>query len=87
MNKEKEYILDMYRMMLKHYFEKGMGAQSELSTNTTITPILVKTCLERYIELGGDEDFSDITDEKYRVFLEEAKTIDAKKQYETSEAY
>ena len=73
MNRDREYILDMYRMMLKHYFERGMGAQSELSKNTTITPILVKTCLERYIELGGNSDFSDITDEKYKAFLIEMK--------------
>ena len=73
MNRDIEYILDMYRMMLKHYFERGMGAQSELSKNTTITPILVKTCLERYIELGGDSDFSDITDDKYKAFLIEMK--------------
>ena len=86
MNREREYILDMYRMMLKHYFGKGMGAQSELSRNTTITPILVKTCLERYIELGGNEDFSDITDEKYRVFLQEVKSIDAIRELEISEA-
>ena len=85
MNRDKEYILDMYRMMLKHYFQKGMGAQSELSSGTTITPILVKTCLERYMELGGDEDFSDITDEKYKVFLQEAKNIDARREYEISE--
>ena len=85
MNRDIEYILDMYRMMLKHYFEKGMGAQSELSNNTIITPILVKTCLERYIELGGNEDFSDITDEKYRVFLEEVKSINVKREYEISE--
>ena len=85
MNKDREYILDMYRMMLKHYFEKGMGAQSELSNNTTITPVLVKTCLERYIELGGNEDFSDITDEKYRLFLEEVKSINVKREYEISE--
>ena len=85
MEKQKDYILDMYRMMLKHYFQKGMGAQSELSNNTTITPILVKTCLERYIELGGDEDFSDITDEKYIIFLEEVKSINVKREYEISE--
>ena len=86
MEKQKDYILDMYRMMLKHYFQKGMGAQSELSNNTTITPILVKTCLERYIELGGDEDFSDITDEKYIIFLEEVKSINVKREFEISEA-
>ena len=48
-----------------------MGEQSDLSTNTTITPLLVKTCLERYIELGGDENFNDITESRYREFLSE----------------
>ena len=48
-----------------------MGAQSDLSTNTTITPLLVKTCLERYIEVGGDENFTDMTESKYREFLSE----------------
>ena len=86
MNREREYILDMYRMMLKHYFQKGMGSQSELSSGTTITPLLVKTCLERYMELGGDEDFSDITDEKYKAFLQEVKSIDAIRELEISEA-
>ena len=57
--------------MLIHYCRKGMGSYSELSKNTKITPLLVKTCLERYIELGGDENFSDITEEKYKDFLAE----------------
>ena len=48
-----------------------MGEQSDLSTNTTITPLLVKTCLERYIELGGDENFRDNTENRYREFLSE----------------
>ena len=46
-----------------------MGSYSDLSVNTRITPKLVKNTLERYIELGGDEDFSDFTEEKYRDFL------------------
>ena len=71
MNREQKEILDMYRFQLIHYCKKGMGKKSELSKNTTITPVLVKTCLERYIELGGDEDFSDITEEKYKSFLVE----------------
>ena len=71
MNKTEKVVLDMYRFQLIHYCKRGMGAQSELSTNTTITPLLVKTCLERYIELGGDENFSDATESRYREFLSE----------------
>ena len=71
MNREQREILDMYRFQLIHYCKKGMGNQSDLSKNTTITPVLVKTCLERYIELGGDENFSDLTEERYKDFLVE----------------
>ncbi len=73
MDKTHQVILEMYMLRLKHYQVKGIGAQSELSNNTIITPELIKTTLERYIELGGDSDFSDITDEKYRAFLTEMK--------------
>lgn len=71
MNREQEIILDMYKFRLIHYCKKGMGAYSDLSVNTKITPKLVKNTLERYIELGGNEDFSDFTEEKYRDFLVE----------------
>ena len=71
MNKTEKTILDMYKFQLIHYCKKGMGEQSDLSTNTTITPLLVKTCLVRYIELGGDENFRDITENRYREFLSE----------------
>lgn len=73
MNKTHQSILEMYMLRLKHYQVKGIGAKSDLSHNTTITPQLVKNCLERYIELGGKSDFSDITDEKYKAFLIEMK--------------
>tara|TARA_R100001594_G_scaffold127248_1_gene164842 strand:- start:308 stop:529 length:222 start_codon:yes stop_codon:yes gene_type:complete len=73
MNKTEKTILDMYKFQLIHYCKRGMGAQSELSTNTTITPLLVKTCLEAYIDRGGDENFSDITEARYREFLSEFK--------------
>ena len=71
MNREKREILDMYRFQLIHYCKKGMGAKSDISKNTIITPILVKSCLDRYIELGGDENFNDMTDERYKDFLSE----------------
>ena len=73
MDKTHQVILEMYMLRLKHYQVKGIGAHSELSTNTIITPELIKTTLERYIELGGDSDFSDITDDKYKAFLIEMK--------------
>ena len=73
MDKTHQVILEMYMLRLKHYQVKGIGAQSELSNNTIITPELIKTTLERYIELGGDSDFSDITDDKYKAFLIEMK--------------
>ena len=73
MDKTHQVILEMYMLRLKHYQMKGIGAESELSSNTIITPELLKNCLERYIELGGNSDFSDITDEKYKAFLIEMK--------------
>ena len=76
MDKTHQVILEMYRLRLKHYQVKGIGAKSELSKNTKITPALIKTTLERYIELGGDSDFSDITDDKYKAFLLEMKGND-----------
>ena len=71
MNRTERVVLDDYKFRLIHYCKKGMGAQSDLSTNTTITPLLVKTCLERYIEVGVDEYFADMTESIYREFLSE----------------
>ena len=68
-----EYVLDTYRMQLKHYFEKGIGEESELSKNTIITPQLVRITLDRYLELGGNLDFIDVEHEKYQAFLDEVK--------------
>ena len=73
MDKTHQVILDTYRLMLKHYQVKGIGAYSDLSKNTKITPRLIRNILDRYIELGGNSDFSDITDEKYKAFLLEIK--------------
>ena len=60
-------------MQLKHYFEKGLGEQSELSKNTTITPQLVKITLDRYLELGGSLNFIDVDLNQYNDFLDEVK--------------
>ena len=58
MKTKNDYVLDTYRMQLKHYFEKGIGEESELSKNTIITPQLVKITLDRYMELGGQLDLN-----------------------------
>ncbi len=69
-----EAVLDAYRMQLRHYFEKGIGNQSDLSKNTTITPKLVTNTLNRYLELGGSLDFiSEYDMDEYNTFLDEVK--------------
>tara|TARA_Y100001973_G_C5135402_1_gene300042 strand:- start:493 stop:717 length:225 start_codon:yes stop_codon:yes gene_type:complete len=69
-----EAVLDAYRMQLRHYFEKGIGNQSDLSKNTTITPRLVTNTLNRYMELGGSLDFiSEYDMDEYNAFLDEVK--------------
>jgi len=68
-----EFVLDTYRMQLKHYFEKGIGEESELSKNTIITPQLVKITLDRYLQLGGNLNFIEVSKEEYNEFLEEVK--------------
>ena len=69
-----EAVLDEYRMQLRHYFEKGIGNQSDLSKNTTITPKLVAMTFERYMDLGGTLDFiSDYDLDEYNQFIEEIK--------------
>lgn len=70
MEKAHEYILDTYRMQLKHYFEKGFGEKSDFS-NTIITPKLVKGVLDRYFELGGDLDFLNVDPDVYNEFVDE----------------
>jgi hypothetical protein len=70
MEKAHQYILDTYRMQLKHYFEKGFGEKSDFS-NTIITPKLVKGVLDRYFELGGDLDFLNVDPDVYNEFVDE----------------
>jgi len=65
-------VLDAYRMQLRHYFDKGIGAQSDLSKNTTITPKLVTNTFNRYFELGGNLDFiSNYDIDEYNKFIDE----------------
>ena len=73
MNRTDKEILNLHKLRLIHYCKKGIGTYSDLSKNTLITPTLIKNTLETYLSKGGDSDFSDITDEKYRQFLVEMK--------------
>jgi len=70
MTKTDKEVLNMYKHQLKHYFDKGFGARSQFS-NTIITPILVKTMMDRYFELGGNLDFLDVDIDTYNEFIEE----------------
>ena len=68
-------VLDAYRMQLRHYYNKGIGEQSDLSKNTTITAKLVIGTLERYLELGGTLDFiKDFDMDEYNKFIEDVKS-------------
>ena len=67
---EKRNIANIYRNMIEHYFSKGLGEKSDLSHNTIITPKLVRNVLNRYIELGGNEDYF-LDDKEYKTFLDE----------------
>ena len=73
MNRTEKEILNLHKLRLMHYCKKGIGAYSDLSQNTLITPTLIKNTLETYIAKGGDSDFTDVTDEKYKDFLIEMK--------------
>ena len=72
--KKDKIAKSVLRNQIYHYKEKGIGEQSDLSNNTTITPELIKMTLERYIELGGSLlDFvSESSDcEEYKSFMKE----------------
>ena len=73
MKGKNEHVLDIYRMQLKTFFEKGFGEETGFSKGTIITPKLVKGILSRYFELGGDLDFLNVDIETYNEFIEEIK--------------
>ena len=59
-------ILSSYRMLLRHYYEVGVGFHSKF-TGALITHELIDTIQNRYLHIGGkmkdikevDKDFSD----------------------------
>ena len=59
-------VLSSYRMLLRHYYEIGVGERSRFA-GCIVTDRLIDTIQNRYIQLGGkmkdldkvDVDFSD----------------------------
>ena len=74
MEKTHQSILDIYRFRLRHYSEKGIGNESDI-TKTTITKQMVFTCLERYLELGGDLKEVQLNDKIYDEFISEVSML------------
>ena len=73
-DKTHQSILDIYRFRLRHYSEKGIGNESDI-TKTTITKTMVFTCLERYLELGGDLKEVQLNDKIYDEFISEVSML------------
>ena len=74
MDKTHQSILDIYRFSLRHYSEKGIGNESDI-TKTTITKSMIFTCLDRYIELGGDLSEVQLNDKIYEEFISEMSML------------
>ena len=74
MDKTHQSILDIYRFRLRHYSEKGIGNESDI-TKTTITKTMIFNCLDRYIELGGDLSEVQLDDKIYREFQSEMSML------------
>ena len=74
MDKTHQSILDIYRFRLRHYSEIGIGSVSKIA-GTKITKQMIFTCLERYIELGGDLSKVTLDDKIYQEFQSEMSML------------
>lgn len=74
MDKTHQVVLDTYRFRLRHYSEIGIGNESKI-TKTIITKEMICTCLERYLELGGDLKDVRIDDSIYESFKSEMSML------------
>lgn len=52
MNKIDRKVLSSYRMLLRHYYEIGVGAESSFY-GVEVTDGLIDTIQNRYLKLGG----------------------------------
>ena len=67
-------ILDIYKFRLRHYSEMGIGNTSKI-TGTIITINMVSTCLERYLELGGNLNEVQLNDKIYEELVAEVSML------------
>ena len=74
MDKTHQSILDNYRFRLRHYSERGIGNTSKI-TEATITINMVSTCLERYLELGGNLKEVQLNDKIYEELVAEMSML------------
>ena len=52
MNKTDQKVLSSYRMLLRHYYEVGVGERSKIE-GSIVTDKLIDTIQNRYLTLGG----------------------------------
>ena len=52
MNKTQHKVLSSYRMLLRHYYEIGVGERSKIA-GVRVSDSLIDTIQNRYIALGG----------------------------------
>ena len=52
MNRTDEKVLSSYRMLLRHYYQIGVGERSRIA-GTIVTDRLIDVIQNRYIALGG----------------------------------
>ena len=74
MEKVHQSILDVYRIRLRHYQERGIGNKSKIA-GSIITRDMVAICLDRYMELGGDLQSLGVDDKIYESFISEMSML------------
>jgi len=52
MNKTDQKVLSSYRMLLRHYYEIGVGERSKIA-GSIVTDKLIDVVQNRYLALGG----------------------------------
>jgi len=52
MNRTDQKVLSSYRMLLRHYYEIGVGERSSIA-GTIVTDRLIDVVQNRYLALGG----------------------------------
>ena len=64
MNRTDQKVLSSYRMLLRHYYEIGVGERSKFA-GTIVTDGLIDTIQNRYKQLGGKMNELDTVDAEF----------------------